>query len=353
MRFGFVGLGFAAEWLHLPAVEAIDGAQVLGGVDLEPSRRAAWSQRTRSPAFDTVGALLERGPDVVVVSTPPSSHAEACIAALDAGAHVVCEKPFVETREQADAVLAAAARTGRQVAVNQEFRYMPIFRAVRDALGSRGVGRPVFLHCTQFMDLAPWDEKVPWRAAMPDRSLFEGGVHLVDLLHLLSGRLPTSVFAATSSGLDPARVADAIHLVTLDYGDGLLGQITIDRLCKSGTRYVDLRVDCEQASLRASYGGRAFVQVGVKRAQRAGVRVEFGPEGLAWLERGASRRTLGRNPRKATQLATQALYREAVDAFRGGTEPAVSAAVARDTLQVIEASYRSARTGERVEISAS
>lgn len=353
MRFGFVGLGFAAEWLHRPAVRALPAAQIVGGTDLDPARRAAWQALEPSPVFDDVHAMLEATtPDVVVVSTPPGAHAAGCIAAVEAGAHVICEKPFVETLAQADEVLAAAARTSRRIAVNQEFRYMPIFRSVGAAIGTAGVGAPVFLHCTQFMDLPPWDEAVPWRAAMPHRSLFEGGVHLVDLFHMLAGRLPTSVFAATSSGLDPARVADAIHLVTLDYGDGLLGQITVDRLCRAGTRYVDLRVDCEEASLRASFGGRAFVQLGVKRAQRPGLRVEFGPEGLAWSERGLRRRTLARNPRRATQAATAALYRDATGAFGRGVDPPTSGTVARETLRIIEASYRSAESREPVEVAA-
>src|SRR5205807_4246396 len=135
---------------------------------------------------------------------------------------------------------------------------------------------------------------------MPDRALFEGGVHLVDLLQMVVGRPPVSVFSAASSGLDQRRNADAIHLVTLDYGEGLLGQITIDRLCPAGTRYVDLRVDCESSSIRSSFGGRAFVQIGVKRAQRPGLRVDFGPEGLAWIERGLHRQVLSRNRRHAT-----------------------------------------------------
>lgn len=351
MRIGFVGLGFAAEWLHLPSVRALPGAVVVGGVDTQPARREAWAAAGAGPVFEDIEALLAQGrPELVVVSTPPDSHAATCIAAMEAGAHVVCEKPFVSNLGEADEVLAAAARYGRRVAVNQEFRYMPIFAAVHDAVGGAGVGAPVFVHCTQFMDLAPWDEAVPWRAAMPERSLFEGGVHLVDLLHHIVGRLPVSVFALTSSGLDPARSADAIHLVTLDYGEGLVGQITVDRLCKAGTRYVDLRVDCEQASLRASYGGRALVQVGVKRAQRPGIRVEVGPEGLAWSEQGLHRRTLARNRRGATQKATAALYVDAVDAFRRDVDPPTSAAVARQTLQIIEASYRSARTGQRVDL---
>ena len=45
------------------------------------------------------------------------------------------------------------------------------------------------------MDLAPWDEPVAWRAAMPNRTLFEGGVHLVDLMLTLFGEPPVAVYA--------------------------------------------------------------------------------------------------------------------------------------------------------------
>lgn len=353
MRFGFVGLGFATQALHLPSVRALEGSHSVGGVDSAPQRRHEWAALDAGPAHESLDALLEHGrPEVVVVAAPPDVHADLCVSALDAGANVICEKPFVETDAQAEKVLDAAMRNERFVAVNHEFRYMPIFSAVKVAMNRADVGRPVFLHATQFMDLAPWDEKVPWRAAMPDRALFEGGVHIVDLLHMLAGRLPESVFAMTSSGLDPGRRADAIHLVTLDYGGGLLGQITIDRLCQAGTRYVDLRVDCERASLCSSFGGHALLQVGIKRAERPGVRLDFGPEGLAWMERGLRRKALARNPRHSNVKATTALYAGAVDAFRRGVEPPTTARIARDTLRIIEASYRSARTGQRVEIAA-
>ena len=349
MRFGFVGLGFASQALHLPALRGLPGLVPVGGVDNAPARQREWEALDAGPVYASLAELLERGqPDVVVVAVPPHLHADMCVQALEAGAHVICEKPFVETDEQAERVLEAAGRNGRRVAVNHEFRYMPIFEKIPATVARPDIGRPVFLHATQFMDLAPWDEKVPWRAAMPDRSLFEGGVHIVDVLHMIAGRLPVSVSAMTSSGLDPSRHADAVHLVTLDYGGGLLGQITINRLCQAGTRYVDLRVDCEHASVCASYGGRALLQVGVKRAERPGVRLDFGPEGLAWIERGLARRTLARNPRGATVKATRGLYAATVDALRRGKEPPTSASIARETLRVIEASYRSARTGERV-----
>ena len=143
-------------------------------------------------------------------------------------------------------VLAAAADAGRYVAVNHQYREKPIFRAVKEQIGAPDVGRLVFCQLWQLMDLPPWDEKTPWRAAMPNRTLFEGGVHLVDLLLHLYGTLPEAVYARHSSGLDPAHDADAIHLVTLEFPDARLAQITIDRLCRAATRYLELRADCER-----------------------------------------------------------------------------------------------------------
>ena len=354
-RVGFVGLGYATTALHVPALRSLVGGpgglvgELVGGAESDPGRRAAWLSHEAGPAYPSLTALLEEGrPDVVVIATPPDSHAALCIEALDAGANVICEKPFVSTLAEADSVLAAAARAGGAVAVNQEFRYMPIFSVLPRTIGRIKVGRAVFLSCVQFMDLAPWEEDVPWRAAMPHRSLFEGGVHLIDLMHTVALRLPRSVSAHTSSGLDASRNADAIHLLTLDYGDGLLGQVTIDRLCKAGTRYVDLRVDCEEASLRSSYGGRAFVQAGVKRAERPGIRLDFGLEGLAWSECGLRRRVLARNPRHAAARATADLYRDVLLAWRRGDEPPTAARTARQTLSIIDASYRSAESGTRV-----
>ena len=350
MRTAFVGIGYAARWLHLPAVRALGGGSVVGGADPSHERREEWQTETGSPAFATVDQMLESTqPELVVVASPPDNHAAACLAALAAGAHVVCEKPFVETLEQADAVIEAARVADRQVAVNQEFRFLPAYAAVKQAIDAGSIGRPVFVQCNQFMDLAPWEEKVPWRAAMIHRSLFEGGVHIVDLVFWLMGsRMPASVRATTSAGLDAERKADAIHIVTMTFDDGAVATININRLTRTGTRYLDLRVDGETATVCASHGGRALVQLGVKRAQRPGIRVEFGLEGIAWEERGERRRTIGRNPRGASPLATTALHREAVDAMRSGRPPAVSAADARATLAIIRAAYRSAATGEAV-----
>ena len=131
MRIGYLGLGWATRSFHLPALKRVGGAEAVGGSDSAPEQRLSWERETGLPAFESLEELLDRGrPDVVVVATPPDSHAELCLRALDGGAHVICEKPFVSTLEEADRVLAAAAAAGRQVAVNHEFREKPIFKTL-------------------------------------------------------------------------------------------------------------------------------------------------------------------------------------------------------------------------------
>ena len=349
MKVGYVGLGWATHAFHLPSVRRMQSVEIVGGCDPSVEQRERWTKTTGSPAFETLEELQEQaGPEAVVVATPPDSHAELCRQALAAGAHVFCEKPFVSNTSEADEVVAAAAAAGKQVAVNHQYREFPIFAAVKDRIGSDEAGRLVFCQMWQLMNLAPWDEPVEWRKAMPNRTLFEGGVHLVDLLVHLYEEWPAGVYAQRSSGLDAEREADAIQLVTLDFPSGRIAQITIDRLCQGGTRYLEVRADCERASLRASHGGRALLKLGKKRAERTGLHVEFGAGGLAWMERGLSHTTLARDPRDVGPEATRRLFEKVVAAFEADREPPSSAREARATLAVIEAAYRSGDTGARV-----
>ena len=79
MRAAVVGLGWAAGEFHLPALRAVEGVEIVGGADPSDERRAWWTQATGSPAFDSIGQLMESvQPELVVVGTPPSSHAELC-----------------------------------------------------------------------------------------------------------------------------------------------------------------------------------------------------------------------------------------------------------------------------------
>jgi predicted dehydrogenase len=347
MRIAVIGLGNAANTLHLPALAGLPGVRVVGGMDIDPARCDAAKARWSIPVFTDFDRLLsETKPEVVLVGTLPSSHAEYCLRSFAAGAHVLCEKPFVSSLAEADQVIAAARAAGRGLALNHEFREMPIFRAIRDAAASGETGGLVFAQVWQLMDLPPWAEP-GWRGQMLQRTLYEAGVHLVDFLMALFGEVPIAVDARTSSGGVREGETDAVALVTLEFSRGRLAQIVQNRLCKGETQYFEVRADTEHASLRASFGGRARLLAGMFRAPRPSLRLEYGITGIAWRERAGRREMLARNPKNSAMLATRTVIEGTLKAFRDGTPPPASGEAGRDVLAVIAAAYRSAASGTR------
>ena len=351
MRVAVVGLGEAGSALHLPALAGVRAA-VIGVCDSDAGRLERVAARWRAPAFDDVNRLLNTTrPEVVIVCTPPATHADICMRALAAGAHVVCEKPFAVSLDEADAVLRMAADCHRQVAVNHEFREMPIFRAVLDASRSGPDGRLVFAQLWQIMDLAPWNE-TGWRGELQRRTLFEAGVHLIDLLVALFGEFPQAVRAATSTGGLDDRGRDPIAIATFEFSRGRLALVLQNRLSRGERQYFEVRADFERASWRASFGGRARLSAGLHRATRPHVRVEYGISGLAWRDSGGRRTVMARNPRDPNAAATRIVLERTFLAFRDGREPPTSGAQARRLLEVVEACYESAASGRRVTVSA-
>ena len=345
LRVAIVGLGNAGFTLHLPALAGIPSARVVGAVDPDADRRERAASRFKVPVYEAFDAMLEAAkPEVVIIATPPDTHADYALRSLAAGAHVLCEKPFVSSLDEADRIIAAAAAAGRIVALNHEFREMPIFRAVRDAARPTDI---VFAQVWQLMDLPPWAEP-GWRGQMLQRTLYEAGVHLVDFLMALFNEKPVAVSATTSTCGVRDGETDAVALVTLEFSNRRLAQIVQNRLCKGETQYFEVRAETGTSSLRASFGGRARITAGLHRSTTPHVRVDYGVSGMAWRERGNARELLARNPKDPGMVATRLLLEKSFAAFRDGTEPPASAVHGRDVLEVIAACYRSATTGERL-----
>ena len=350
MKVAVLGLGNAGFDLHLPALAGLSDLTTVGAVDPDPSRRARAAGAFKVPVFESLAALRAVAtPELVIVATPPGTHAALCLQAMEAGAHVLCEKPFAPSLSDADQIIAAAARTGRRVALNHEFRVMPIFRAIKAQLGRPEVGDLVFAQAWQNMDLPPWKEP-GWRGQLLTGTLYEAGLHLIDYLMFLFGERPVSVQAAISTcGVRP-EPSDAVALVTMEFSRGRLAQVVQNRLCPGETQYFEVRADATKASLRASFGGRARISAGLYRSTRPHLRVEMGASGLAWRETGHARATIERNPKQPAMEATRAMVRETVAAFAGGGRPPATAEDGRDTLVVLSAIYRSAQLGVRVSL---
>lgn len=350
IRVALVGLGNAGFDIHLPALAGMPSVNVVGACDIDAGRRNRAAAKFRTPTFDDFTRMLsEAMPDVVIIGTPPDTHADYCLRVIEAGAHVICEKPFVSSLDEADMVLEAAAAAGRRVALNHEFREMPIFRALRDEAAKPETGEIAFAQVWQLMDLPPWAEP-GWRGQMVQRTLYEAGVHLVDFLMALFGEKPTSVSATTSTCGVREEATDAVALVTLEFSHGRLAHIVQNRLCKGDTQYFEVRAETPRASLRASFGGRARLSAGLYRSRTPHVRFERGISGMAWKEEGSRRTFLARNPKEPAVIATRYVIEKTLAAFASGGEPPASGAVGRDVLEVIVAAYRSAVTGRRMRV---
>jgi predicted dehydrogenase len=353
-RIAVIGLGEAGYEMHLPALAQMKDVSVVGGCDVDETRRARAAAKFGVPVFADVQTMLATSmPDVVIIATPPDTHVELCLRAIDAGLDIICEKPFVSTLDEADRVMAAARAAGRHIALNHEFREMPIFRSLIDHAGP-GSGEDLFFaQIWQNTDVPPWTEP-GWRGQMQRRTLHEAGVHLIDYLIALFGEKPVAVWASMSAGgaqSPEAHVgADAVSVVSLEFTRGRIAQVLQNRLCKGETHYFEVRADTRTASYRASFGGRARITTGLYRSTRPHVRVDYGISGLAWREIGNARNLLARNPKQPRVVSTRYVLEKSLAAFASGGRPPATAEDGRDALEVINACYNSAITGRRTAV---
>jgi predicted dehydrogenase len=137
-----VGCGAIAEKFHLPALARHRETMrrtVL--VDLDRRRAAALAERFGAAASAASLEELAVLPAGVVVLTPARSHHALTLCSLEAGAHVLCEKPLAERAGQVDEIVAAARERRRHVAVNNARRLIPAFKAARDCVAAGTIGR--------------------------------------------------------------------------------------------------------------------------------------------------------------------------------------------------------------------
>lgn len=348
-KIAVLGCGEAGYELHLPALAQMGRTTVVGVCDTDEARLNRAAKKFNVPAFsDYQRMLAETKPGVVIVATPPHLHTDFCLEAIAAGAHVICEKPFVPEVEQGTRIVDAASAAGVRVALNHEFREMPIFRAVLDSV-RQSDDKVFFAQVWQNTNVPPWTEE-GWRGAMQRRTLHEAGIHLVDYIIALFGEVPHSAWASMSSGGSSESTTDALVVVSLEFDNGRIAQIVQNRLCQGERQYFEVRADTRSASYRASFGGRARVSTGLYRSTKPHLRFEYGASGLAWEEKGSRRRILARNPSDPRVAATRLVLERTLDAFETGGRPPATPEDGLAALRVIDACYESAASGLRTRV---
>jgi predicted dehydrogenase len=314
IRFAVVGCGTAARKIHLPALREA-GADVT--VFASRSRASAESLRDAWAS----GAVVDRWedavshPDVdaVLVATPNANHCEVALHALDAGRHVLVDKPMACTTADADAMIAAADDHGLFLVPFQNTRFAPPFVAAREAVADGRIGTVTGFRIA-FGHAGPqeWATRAEWffdASQAGGGCLIDLGVHAIDLLRAVTHDDVVAV-SALVHGVRGDVETDAQVLARMD--NGAIGTVHASWSSSSGSDH-QLTVIGTAATLHLD--SRTPLTV-------------IGPDG--------SRERVDVPDKTGTPLD------ELIAAIRGVRAPSVTAADGRAAVAVVEAAYNSA-----------
>jgi scyllo-inositol 2-dehydrogenase (NADP+) len=336
VNVGLIGYGMAARVFHAPVIESVPGLRLKKVVE-----RHAEESRKRYPSVEVVrdaGELLrDEEIELVVVSTPNSSHFDLATRALLACKHVVVEKPFTVTSHEAQQLIELAGRQRKLISVHQNRRWDGDFLTVKMLLESGILGRVVEYesHYDRYRNQPRPDA---WReeAEAPGNGvLYDLGSHLIDQAQVLFG-LPRRVRADIRIQREFARVADNFELV-LDYDNlkvtlkaGMLVREKGPRFTLYGTHgsFLKYGIDPQEEALKR--GGSPLDEGWGKESPEAWGTINAEVEGL---------HVEGRIETIAGSY--QAYYRNVLDAIRGRAELAVKPEEARNTIRMIELALES------------
>lgn len=193
---GIIGYGASAKIFHIPFIAVTPQLRLAAIVQRAPSEDSSASRHhPHLRHYNRVQELLaDADIDLVIVTTPPDSHSALTKAALEAGKHVLTEKPFVPTAAEADQLATLARDKKRLLCVYQNRRWDADFLTVQHLIAHQTLGRIVDFdsHFDRYRPVAPADWKGELELASGGGAVFDLGSHLVDQVYLLFG-MPRSV----------------------------------------------------------------------------------------------------------------------------------------------------------------
>ncbi len=222
---------------HIDAVETQNGrAKVTAVVSRsgESARRVIQEKGLDARAYTDFREALEKEPcDIADIITPPATHKEIAVACLEAGAHVLVEKPMASSLEECQAMLDAARRNGKRLGVIAQSRFLtPVYRTKR-LLETGLCGRLLYSQINSFWYRGRSYYDLAWRGQWS----VEGGgctlvhaVHHIDLLNWMAGR-PQEVTAFLRNLAHDNSEEEDLSMAVLRYPDGSAAQLTASLLC--------------------------------------------------------------------------------------------------------------------------
>lgn len=236
LRGALLGCGHVAAF-HLRAWAQIEGVEIVALANRTVGKAEARAREFGIPlehVYSDYRELLEKEAiDFVDIATAPHIHRQQVEAAAAHGLHVLCQKPFAPTLEDARAMIAACERAGVLLSINENWRWRSWYREVKRLLDEGVIGRPRYMRIARHSNgaLPRPDGSLPpvfiyqsYTMDMERLILYEWGIHLIDVLRFLFGDV-TSVYARMDK-VSPLCKGEDRALLVLEVG-GITGLIDI------------------------------------------------------------------------------------------------------------------------------
>lgn len=235
LKLGMIGVGGIAQNRHIPAFKQLKGTvQIIGVQDINYDLAKQVAKEHIIPHVFKDYEEMFKEVDAVVICTPNKFHAEISIAALNAGVHVFCEKPMAMNKEECDAMIEAANRANKLLAIGYHYRFTDAAITAQKAIEGGIVGNPLVTRVQ-----AMRRRKVPGWGVFTNKelqgggSLIDYGCHLLDLsLWLLEDVQPVEVLGKTYNRLSktPNQINDwgTFDSSTFEVDDHVSSFITFD-----------------------------------------------------------------------------------------------------------------------------
>lgn len=243
LHIGLIGAARIAPYGIIDPVRAEPRAGLLAVAARDPVRAAAFAAEHGIPRVYHDYRTLLADPEIglVYIATPPINHAELAILALEAGKHVLVEKPFSLTAAEARAVLAVARQTGRRVVEAMHAVHHPLFHRIHDLVAAGTLGRVRFVSSRFDITLADPDD-FRWQGRLGGGALMDLGVYPLALVRRLLGEHFTveRAIANLRGDTDEAFEAD------LSYPDGVVARVSASFVAPL---VADLRIEGERGTM--------------------------------------------------------------------------------------------------------
>lgn len=334
LKGALIGCGFFAR-NHLHAWQGIEGAEIVALCDADAGRlQAAGRDFGIERLYGDAAMLLnsERLDFVDIATTAPSHRALVEMAAA-AGVAAICQKPFALTMADALAMVSACERVGVPLMVHENFRWQAAIQAAGRALRYGKIGKP-FWGRVSFRSAFDVFSGQPY-LAQNERFIVEDlGIHVLDIARFLFGDVAR--LSATIARVNPQISGEDVATMLLSHESGVTSVVDCSyasRLPQELFPQTLVEVDGAEGTLRLSADYRLQIHT------RSGTRTEIAvPQSFPWSSA----------PWEAIQESVVSIQTHWVDCLHRGVEPATSGRDNLKTLQLVEATYESARLGQTI-----